>query len=222
MLTPVDKQPWGPDVSHHNGDLDWVKMKSAGASFAMVKVSQGTFMRDPKRAANFSGALGAGLYVGLYHYLSYNSLPVDQVKYYLDTVRHWLGRDNVFQPVVDFENWSDAGEGGPARTPEYMTAWFADYCRILHDECGMWPIAYTYYYFYHTTLHNVKLPETSKNCPLWIADYSEPYTLTVGDWKYHTFHQYTSTGRIKGFGNKRFDLNRFNGSAERLAVLAGA
>lgn len=58
----------GVDVSWHNGDVDWQKLKDAGIEFAIVRTGYGKNGVDENFQRNVSGAHSAGLQVGAYHY----------------------------------------------------------------------------------------------------------------------------------------------------------
>ena len=66
----------GIDVSVHNGDIDWGKVKSAGIEFAILRAGFGRLekQKDEKFEQNYAGAKAAGIPVGAYWY-SYAMTP---------------------------------------------------------------------------------------------------------------------------------------------------
>jgi GH25 family lysozyme M1 (1,4-beta-N-acetylmuramidase) len=61
----------GIDVSHHNGEINWEKVKKAGIRFAMLRASFGwdnASQIDRQLQANIEGCEAAALPYGLYHY----------------------------------------------------------------------------------------------------------------------------------------------------------
>lgn len=52
--------PWGIDVSHHQGIVDWMRVKAAGAEFAFLKASEGTTFVDRQYKRNYARAKAAG------------------------------------------------------------------------------------------------------------------------------------------------------------------
>ncbi len=61
----------GIDVSHHQGRIDWGKVKASGMDFAIFRACFGwdnDSQIDPQLAANVAGCDAAGLPYGLYHY----------------------------------------------------------------------------------------------------------------------------------------------------------
>ena len=66
----------GIDVSVHNGDIDWGKVKADGIGFAILRAGYGRLasQKDEKFEQNYSGAKAAGIPVGAYWY-SYAMTP---------------------------------------------------------------------------------------------------------------------------------------------------
>lgn len=66
----------GIDVSVHNGNIDWNKVKSAGIEFAILRAGFGRLekQKDEKFEQNYAGAKAAGILVGAYWY-SYAMTP---------------------------------------------------------------------------------------------------------------------------------------------------
>lgn len=66
----------GIDVSVHNGNIDWQKVKSAGIDFAILRAGYGRLasQKDEKFEQNYKNAKAAGIPVGAYWY-SYAMTP---------------------------------------------------------------------------------------------------------------------------------------------------
>ena len=66
----------GIDVSVHNGDIDWGKVKADGIDFAIIRAGYGRLasQKDEKFERNYAGAKAAGIPVGAYWY-SYAMTP---------------------------------------------------------------------------------------------------------------------------------------------------
>lgn len=60
----------GIDVSVHNGDIDWQKVKADGIDFAIIRAGYGKLesQKDQKFEQNYSGAKAAGIPIGAYWY----------------------------------------------------------------------------------------------------------------------------------------------------------
>lgn len=60
----------GIDVSSHQSDIDWAKVKASGVEFAVIRATFGSNASgiDKKFSANVEGCAQNGLPYGLYHY----------------------------------------------------------------------------------------------------------------------------------------------------------
>ena len=64
----------GIDVSSHQGEIDWQQVAAAGVRFAVIRAGyrgygeEGTLVTDSRFDENISGALAAGLDVGVYFF----------------------------------------------------------------------------------------------------------------------------------------------------------
>ena len=70
--TPAGALLTGVDVASHQhpggAPIDWVKVRAAGHSYALVKATEGTTYTNPYFVDDWTGAGAAGLYRGAYHY----------------------------------------------------------------------------------------------------------------------------------------------------------
>lgn len=57
------------DVSGHQGEVDFAKVKASGIYGVMLKCSEGSSYLAPKFLPNYEKALAAGLKVGAYHFM---------------------------------------------------------------------------------------------------------------------------------------------------------
>jgi lysozyme len=60
----------GVDVSHHQGEIDWTQLQGPAVQFAYIKASEGATFRDAQFAANWQGAVTAGVTPGAYHFFT--------------------------------------------------------------------------------------------------------------------------------------------------------
>ena len=60
----------GIDVSQHQGNIDFGKVKAAGYDFVIIRAGYGKYasQKDPYFEQNYAGAKAAGLNVGAYWY----------------------------------------------------------------------------------------------------------------------------------------------------------
>jgi lysozyme len=76
----------GTDISAAQGEIDWRKVRAAGADFAYIKASEGTDIRDTLFAENWERAREAGLRRGASHSFTLCRLARDQATNFIATV----------------------------------------------------------------------------------------------------------------------------------------
>src|SRR5688500_2722376 len=87
------------DLSHHNPEPDWVKLKAGGVVGVIMKATEGTSYVDKTFAPRRARALAAGLKVGSYHFLKHGNAE-QQMLHYLNTVKPAPGE----RVVIDHED----------------------------------------------------------------------------------------------------------------------
>jgi len=220
IITGVDVSRWdhSATTAYPKGTpIDWVKVKAAGRSFAIVKASENTNYRSPYFVSDYQQARAAGLVVGSYHFAR-PALPLstatDQAKYYVSSVLQagaFNARDS-FPPILDLEV-----TGGLSRSN--LIAWTQQFLTTSRALTGRTPILYTYDSFVRNTMGNTKL---FTSYPLWYARYSSivPTSATLpGGWNQWTMWQYTSTETTNGIIGKG-DVSRWNGTISALHIFA--
>ena len=76
----------GLDVSHHQGDIDWPRVKESGLTFAFIKATEGADFRDTRFVENWARANAAGLVTGAYHFFTFCASGESQAKHFLGVV----------------------------------------------------------------------------------------------------------------------------------------
>lgn len=100
----------GIDVSKWQGDIDFSKVKAAGAEFVMIRIGyqdgfDGEYVVDPYYEKNIAGALENGLDVGVYFY-TYSKNSEEAVKQAEWIVEKLNGQKLALPIVFDWESWS--------------------------------------------------------------------------------------------------------------------
>lgn len=104
----------GVDVSEHQHEIDWQKVRGAGYDFAFIRVAyrgytKGGLFMDAFAETNLKGAAQAGLKVGVY-FFSQAITPeeaAEEAEYLLDAIK---GYDVDFPVVYDWEPMTDYGD----------------------------------------------------------------------------------------------------------------
>ena len=198
----------GIDVSHHQGTVDFAKVKASGIGFAMLRAGYG-WENWPKQTdrmfyRNYKNATAAGLPCGAYHY-SYAKTVRDAQKeadFFLNLIK---GCRLAYPVAFDLEDPTQAGLGRTALTG------IADaFCRKV-EQAGYYVCLYTNPDWMKNRLDMKCLSRYD----LWIARYgTEPAAGTAGMW------QYTSAGKVDGV-TTRVDMNIAYRDYPRLMRKAG-
>lgn len=194
----------GIDVSAHQGDIDWQKVKEAGYQFAFLKATEGGDWVDSKFAQNRKGAVDAGLTVGYYHYFRPPRPVEDQIQNFVKTVGKVDA--NALRLVIDTEDeklWKPY-------TIEQRIKMIDDWCKGVQKELGVAPqiTIYGSPNFFNEVLKNS--PELAKYS-LWIANYNVPEPIIPKPWTKWDFWQYSEKGKVPGINSDSVDLNMFYG-----------
>lgn len=193
----------GIDISHHQGEINWNKLRNttiqgSPVSFVFIKATQGTDVWDENFNQNFFNAKKNDMIRGAYHYYSPLSSAKKQAKYFCKMVQ--LDEKDL-PPVLDVE---ETGIHSKKELQKEVLTWM----NIVEKHYGVTPILYASYKFKTTYLNT---PEFDKY-PLWIAHYYVDSLEYKGDWK---FWQHTDAGKLDGIPED-IDLNIFNGDYQDL------
>jgi len=184
----------GIDVSHHQGDIDWIKVREAGYEFAFLRIgyrgygNEGKLCPDTKFRQNAEQALAAGIDIGVYFFAQ--AVNEEEAKEEAEYVLSLLDGMELQLPVVyDPESILDA----PARTDDVSGEQFTKNTRVFADtirEHGYEPMIYSNMLW---EAYEFDLQQLS-DLDIWYADY-EPLPQTP----YHfTYWQYTNEGHVSG------------------------
>jgi len=207
----------GIDVSNHQPDVDWEKVKAAGHSFAFAKVSEG--LNSPDRVfgkGRWKAMRDAGLVRGTYHFArpQKGRDPKAEVREFLGLVDKAGGfEDGDLLPVLDIEAFGAAGKLTPKQTVE----WARGFVEEMHARIGKRPIIYTGS-FWRDAMGN---PPDDLRCALWLAAYVEkPQQFVPKAWAQESFTiwQHTDKGKSAGVAGN-VDLNRLPGGEAALRRL---
>lgn len=156
----------GIDVSHHNGIIDWQKVKADGIDFAIIRCGYGQ-IEDREFKKYIDGAIKVGIPVGIY-YFSY-ALNVQQAK---DEATHCIKLIKPYKidlPVYfDFEY--DSETFGAKKGVTYTKALRTDIHKAFCDRikaAGYKPGIYTNIDYITNRIDWNAL----KGCSLWLAQW---------------------------------------------------
>ncbi len=191
----------GIDVSKHQGEIDWNLVAQDGVEFAFIRVGyrgygSGKMMEDDYFEDNITGALQAGIKVGVYFYSQ--AVSEEEVQEEAAFVLEKIAPYKIECPVVfDVERVTESDGRMNGISIEDRTAFTLSFCQTI-ENAGYKPM------IYHNTEMGVMFLglEALEQYDKWFAAYSDvfyyPYDYKV--W------QYSQTGRVQGIQGD-VDLN---------------
>jgi lysozyme len=194
---------FGIDVSHHNGEIDWEAIQSAGVQFAILKASEGTRTVDSKFSYNVQEANRVGIPVGFYHFAHMTNDPITEAQHYLLTIGEY--RPELWH-VLDMENQS---LDGVTFSKSQVSNWCRGWLQHVEMLTGKVPMIYTGAAFARTYFES-----DFARYPLWVAHYGTDTPLSNPVWPEWTVFQYSDTGKVDGNGSTYMDLNELNGQIQ--------
>lgn len=191
----------GIDVSAHNGDIDFSRVRDDSISFVYIKATEGVSFVDSTFERNYERALTAGIPVGAYHFFRFDMNGTLQAKHLL---RNISGKVFDLPLVIDVEQHGN---------PEVVTGSvlfrlrdMVDYLRIVNPNIIIYTNANGYERFYQGNF---------EDCDLWICRFRQldpnlPWLM----W------QYSHWGSVTGVEGD-VDLDVFNGQQAAFERLLG-
>ncbi len=184
----------GVDVSHHQGFIDWKKVKAQGYDFAILRIGYrgygeaGNILKDKEFDRNIKNAKEAGLLVGVYFFAQ--AVNEEEAKEEAQSVLSWLDGCKLDLPVVyDPESILDDKARTDDVSGEQFTKNTAMFCETI-AAAGYQPMIYANMLWEAYELDLAALSDY----PVWYADYEAvpqtPYAYLC--W------QYKNEGNVDG------------------------
>ena len=198
----------GIDVSSHNAEIDWAKVKAAGIDFAIIRVgyrgygTTGSLNYDTYAIKNIKGAIEAGIPVGVYIFSQ--AITTQEAIAEADFVISKIRAYNITLPVVfDYEYAStSSGLTGRLYKANLSVKAATNICTAFCERVasyGYTPMVYANKSFLESVIDGAALGEKYQ---IWLANYT---TETKYEGKYD-YWQYTETGTVDGITGK-VDMN---------------
>lgn len=167
----------GVDVSRYDEQVDWPLLAANGVDFAIVKISQGDYNRDPLAASHLTGAAQAGLVTGIYHWCDPIESDASQLEYLLQMAAglpYRLVCLDVEQYWADWADWPKPRRGKKNKgrlSPERISRCARNLLEGLQKRLpsGMPVVIYTRASFIHEYAR--PMLEWLPQVPLWLAQY---------------------------------------------------
>lgn len=156
-------------ASYQPSDVTYIA--NLGAAGIIIKVTEGTYYKNNKAAAQIRSALKAGLQIHLYHYAKYQTKQqaIAEADYFSNFAKE-LGFTGDCVMVADVEDQTISSS-----TVYQNTVVFLDRLKALGWSVALYSMASWFW--------AKKLPT---NYPLWVANYgvSQPGVNNVAAWQY--------------------------------------
>ena len=190
----------GIDVSKYNQNVDWEKVKSSGIDFVFVRVGyrgwgvSGTLAPDVNFESHVTGALAAGLKVGLYYYTEAinTNEAIEEAQYCIDKAKDY---DITLPIVYDYETTVVNGtKTGRKYNAKLSKAAATQNCQAFCDTiaaAGYTPMIYANKNDLSTLIDGATLGKSYK---IWLANYTSKTTYTGS----YEFWQYSEKGKVDG------------------------
>lgn len=192
-LSPSDEQLiTGMDVSLYQGTIDYAQVKQAGIQAVYIRAGQGPRYTDPYFAINYQRAKDAGLWVGMYHYVTATNETQarEQARHFAQIID---GYPPDMRPAIDLEYTTNPGVINRVALAFYDEfTGLTGYDMVLYSNAWM--------------AANSWSREVADTMPLWVANYDVSQPGSNDKWDYWVGWQYTSSGSIPGIsGNVDLD-----------------
>ena len=189
----------GIDVSVYQGDIDWNLVAQDGISYAIIQAgyrgyTDGELGEDVQYRTNLTGAVGAGLDIGIYFFSQ--AVSVEEAREEAYFLLELLAGVEPTLPV--FYDWERADEGRTRDVSgEMVTDCAIAFCEVIEASGYQAGI-----YLNQDYIYNLVDLSRLKDYPLWFAQYQD-----LPDMIYDfTWWQYTDAGTVAGI-NHPVDLN---------------
>lgn len=185
----------GIDVSVHNGNIDFSKVKAAGIEFVIIRAGYGREIsqKDNNFEKNYKAAKAAGLKVGAYWYSYADSVSAAQ-KEAAACIKSIEGKQFEMPIYFDIEEQKQFDRG-----KTFCSDLVKTFCNAL-EKAGYFAGFYTGRY----AIMHYFTDDIPKRYALWIAEWGNKvnYSGSYGMW------QYSSTGKVNGItGNVDMDTS---------------
>lgn len=202
-LLGIDKEAaYGVDVSHHNGKINWKKLKNE-VDFVIIRVGyrgyeKGNVCIDKNAEKNLKGANKVGIPVGVYFYTqAVNEEEArEEAKATLDVIKKY----DISLPVFyDFEyptlSGKHTGRLYSAQLDKKQNVKLINtFCKEIEDagyQSGLYASSFM-------LKSNFKMSELSNSVYIWVADYNGSVTYS-GD---YDLWQFSDKGKVSGISKK--------------------
>ena len=213
LSTPIYTR--GVDLSHWNGEVDFVALKASGIDFVILKATEGIGWIDEKFDEYWKAAHEAGLLIMTYHFFRSNYSGAAQAEHHLSTIAEFLETVGYTHPVI----WCDVETADGASVSQRRNRVLAFHQTIT--GLGYQSGHYSSPYLWNTLIGNVSWADDYAGWDAHWTSASEPI-LPLGwtknstrVWQYGIYPTYGWVEPVDGVSGA-VDCNWFYGSLHDL------
>ncbi len=185
-------QMYGIDVSKWQGNIDFNRVRNAGAEFVLMRIGFGANEMDQYFRQNFDNAAAAGMYRGVYYFSTANN--VDTARNQADWIADQLGGAPLDLPVAfDWENFSHFQDYGMS----------FDDLNAVYDAFAARLAERGYSTMLYSSMNPLRQVWQTGGRVIWLANYTSGQTSYEGG---YYMWQASNTGRIDGISGD-VDMN---------------
>lgn len=198
----------GIDVSEHNGDVNWEKVKE-DFDFAFIRVgyrgyAKGNIVLDETAKYNMKMAKKADIPFGVYFYTQAitEDEAREEAKFLLKEIKHYT----VSLPIIfDFEyaSDSDGNTAGRLKEAELSPEEKTKIINAFFDEIKDSGYSFGLYASSSMLKNEIDTDNLDEKAIIWVADYNNSVTYNVD----YTIWQYSKTGKSDAVSSNYVDLN---------------
>ena len=194
----------GIDISKWQSGID---LSAVNADFVIVKATEGIGYVDKSCDGFFQKALSLGKKLGFYHFARPTNDPVREADFFYENCKGYFGKAI---PILDWEAENK-------QNVAYAKAWLDR----VYQRSGVKPVIY----MSESVVNSYDWSSVANaDYGLWVAKYRDnnpDYNYNMANagsrpkvkwWKFYCMWQWTSTGRLDGYGHN-LDCNVFYGDA---------
>lgn len=204
-----DGAHYGIDVSHHNGEINWSKIKKQKVKYTYIKMSEGNKWIDQKFDRNMNGARSANIPVGVYHFLSSGVSAESQARHFIAEYKKYR-KNGDLPPVLDLE-WDPAPRTKSDRWRNLRSVEIANraklWLHIVEEELNVKPIIYTNLFWWQDNIG--KSGADLARYGVWMSRYgkwNKPSPPVMDSFTWHLW-QFTEDGHVDGISGS-VDVNK--------------
>ncbi|MBS6444565.1 MAG: hypothetical protein KH373_02025 [Ruminococcus sp.] len=195
------------DVSKHNGDIDFAKVKAQGIQGVIIRAGYGVSTVDSCFHANIKNALKNGLHIGIYWFgYAYTVAQAKQeAKYCLSVINAYKGKLDL--PIFydwEYDSFNYAKKQGVTVSKQLCSDMTKAFCETL--EADGW---YSGFYANIDYLNNFYNQATKDRFTCWVAQWSTKCTYSgqYGIWQYGAETNKIDNKKVDGVPSATVDKN---------------